>query len=462
MAQNHVPQFTVQHQPTQNQVHQLAVPAQQQLQQQATNMIQMPQHIPLNVQTMPQLHAQQQQIHVPQAYAAQPQPQTPAPHTPFPPHILHHQQQQPQRPANMHVQNIVQPPIPHAQQQEQNIQQPPQPQQPVEANINQQPRRADRIDTLPKTLKFDGLDSWKAFQQKFTRFSEIRNWRPQESRDYLGWCLEGRASEYYATIISQDGDIGFGHLMQKMEKRFGYKEIPETAQLKINSLSQESGERLEEWADRVFQLALRAYEGLPEDYMLKQAIKRICHGCTDKEAGQYAINLHPLTIEETIDNLKSFQYNHYAIYGKGRRDIREVTVCGEDAELSACSHATVAQVRPPRSQGEGVTQRMTKLEDQMGSLASSIEAVMKKMEALVRERPASPQRFRFNRSPQRNFERTRSPSRSPSPDLRCFHCGGTGHFRSACPSLKALNKPSKSVSFEDGAKPEGNDKGSGH
>lgn len=78
---------------------------------------------------------------------------------------------------------------------------------------------------------------------------------------------------------------------------------------------------------------------------------------------------------------------------------------------------------------------MTKLEDQMGSLASSIEAVMKKMEALVRERPASPQRFRFNRSPQRNFERTRSPSRSPSPDPRCFHCEGTGHFRSACPRL---------------------------
>lgn len=59
-------------------MHQLAVPAQQQMQQQAPNMIQMPQHIPLNVQTMPQLHAQQQQIHVPQAYVAQPQPQTPA------------------------------------------------------------------------------------------------------------------------------------------------------------------------------------------------------------------------------------------------------------------------------------------------------------------------------------------------------------------------------------------------
>lgn len=40
--------------------------------------------------------------------------------------------------------------------------------------------------------------------------------------------------------------------------------------------------------------------------MLKQAIKRICHGCMDKEAGQYAVNQHPDTIEETIEYLKSF------------------------------------------------------------------------------------------------------------------------------------------------------------
>jgi hypothetical protein len=68
--------------------------------------------------------------------------------------------------------------------------------------------------------------------------------------------------------------------MQKMEKRFGYKEIPETAQLKQVSIVQCLDESMEEWADRVFHLALRAYEGLLEEYMLKQTIKRICHGCT--------------------------------------------------------------------------------------------------------------------------------------------------------------------------------------
>lgn len=127
-------------------------------------------------------------------------------------------------------------------------------------------------------------------------------------------------------------------LMQKLQKRFGYKEIPETAQLKLSSLMQGTEEIMEEWADRVFQLALRAYEGLPEHYMLNQAIKRICHGCKDKDAGQFAINQHPDNIEETIDHLKSFQYNHQAIYGKVKKEVRKVSLCEEETENSVCSH----------------------------------------------------------------------------------------------------------------------------
>lgn len=149
---------------------------------------------------------------------------------------------------------------------------PPQ-QLPPHMPMRQVNNRHDRIDTLPKSLRYDGSDSWKAFQQKLMRFAEVKNWRPQESKDYLGWCLEGRASEYFATVVTQNADIGFLQLMQKLEKRFGYKKIPETAQLKMNSLMQANGESLEDWADRVFQLALRAYEGLPEEHMLKQAIK---------------------------------------------------------------------------------------------------------------------------------------------------------------------------------------------
>lgn len=61
---------------------------------------------------------------LPQAYIVQPR--TPPTRTPFPPYILH--EQQPLRPANMHVQNHAKPPFPHAKEQEPNFQQPQLPQ----------------------------------------------------------------------------------------------------------------------------------------------------------------------------------------------------------------------------------------------------------------------------------------------------------------------------------------------
>lgn len=108
---------------------------------------------------------------------------------------------------------------------------------------------------------------------------------------------------------------------------------------------------LEDWADRVFQLALRAYEGLPEEHMLEQAIKRICHGCMDKEAGQYAVNQHPDTIEETIEYLKRFHYNHQATFGRSRREVREILFEDNSEKL---------QVNAVNK--EGVRERMSRLE----------------------------------------------------------------------------------------------------
>jgi hypothetical protein len=40
--------------------------------------------------------------------------------------------------------------------------------------------------------------------------------------------------------------------------------------------------------------------------MYRQAIKRICHGCIDREAGQYVVNLNLDSVELTIDKIKSY------------------------------------------------------------------------------------------------------------------------------------------------------------
>ena len=57
----------------------------------------------------------------------------------------------------------------------------------------------ERVENLPKGLRYNGSENWNAF----------RAWKDGTARDYLCWSLEGKASEYFSTILERDPDIGF-------------------------------------------------------------------------------------------------------------------------------------------------------------------------------------------------------------------------------------------------------------
>ena len=187
-------------------------------------------------------------------------------------------------------------------------------------------RRRGKSVSLPLSLKFDGKSNWKAFYAKLSRCAEVSEWTEGECRDQLYWCLDGKASEYYALLVERNHDMAYKDLILKLEKRFGFRELPETAQVQFNNARQTPEELLEDWADRVLSLATRAFRELPEKHMYQQAVVRLCQGAADKEAGSYASNIRPKNIEETIDKMRWHQHNHQAIYGRTpRREVKQVS-----------------------------------------------------------------------------------------------------------------------------------------
>jgi hypothetical protein len=58
----------------------------------------------------------------------------------------------------------------------------------------------------------------------------LKGWHNDEARDQLCWCLEHKASEYFANLIERNAFIAFDEIMDKMEKRFGNIPQPDTAQ----------------------------------------------------------------------------------------------------------------------------------------------------------------------------------------------------------------------------------------
>jgi hypothetical protein len=65
------------------------------------------------------------------------------------------------------------------------------------------------------SLKFDGKSNWKAFYAKFSRYAEVSEWTEGECRDQLCWCLDGKASEYYALLVERNQEMVYMDLIRK-------------------------------------------------------------------------------------------------------------------------------------------------------------------------------------------------------------------------------------------------------
>ncbi|XP_060064026.1 uncharacterized protein LOC132544442 [Ylistrum balloti] len=98
--------------------------------------------------------------------------------------------------------------------------------------------------------------------------------------------------------------IDFYDIMNKLERRFGFKELPETSQAILRSAKQWPDKSLADWADRVPSISTKAYKDLPDEYMYQQAILTICQGALDKEAGQHTAMEEAQSIQEVAGSIK--------------------------------------------------------------------------------------------------------------------------------------------------------------
>ncbi|KAH3878357.1 hypothetical protein DPMN_002246 [Dreissena polymorpha] len=228
-----------------------------------------------------------------------------------------------------------------------------------------------RLQSLPKSLTYDGKVSWQAFLTKFGKFASIFEWTEEEKRNYLCLCLTDRASEFYALTTDRHTEMTYAAVVEKLERRFGYRELPKTAMVTFSSATQREEESLDEWADRVFTLAGKAFRELPDASMTQQAILRFCIGTREKEAGEQVINQRPQSIEQAIDKMKWAIHTHCLIYRRPKAE-KKMT-CAEAVQL--------AQTRV--GDQSKINGRVYALDKRVGRLEEKLDAVMGKLDKLL-------------------------------------------------------------------------------
>lgn len=182
-------------------------------------------------------------------------------------------------------------------------------------------RAREVIKSLPKNLTYDGTGNWSAFKMKFTRYTKTCEWTEDECLNCLCWCLVGKALDYYAVISKSKQIFSYKRLLKKLEERFGEHELPKTALSRFQQLTQNSGESLEEWSDRLLTLGSKAFKGLPDSYAEEQVIDRFCLGLPDKEAGEHVALKETGTIQQAIQAVRKYQRVHNTI--KPKRELKK-------------------------------------------------------------------------------------------------------------------------------------------
>ena len=216
--------------------------------------------------------------------------------------------------------------------------------------------------------------------------------------------------------MEREPHIDYFDVVNKLAKRFDIKDLPETIQMHFGFASQSAKETLIEWSDRVVTMAMRAFSDLSDTQVYKQAILKFCQGCLDKEAGLYALNQRPDTVEEAVDRIRWFQHTNQAIYGKQRRDARTVSETWDGQTMvrnMAKGEETKRRVQFQESvKPTPVDSQMSQRVDKLEKLVAELVVSFKSLSETIQRRSRSPARSR-NRS--------------------CFNCGEEGHWRQDCP-----------------------------
>ena len=281
-------------------------------------------------------------------------------------------------------------------------------------------RSRSKSPQLHKLPVFKGTESpnWESFIYQFERIAAHRGWPAHKKTFRLLDCLSDVALEY-ARRINQNGD--YKDLKRQLKQRFSRKEVPVLARRQLPFTKQYENEGVEEFAQRVYFLALDGYESCEGNMLEEIATETFLRGCRDKEAAMKAMDREPATLQKAVKYVRTAIANHRAVYGS-RGNTRPVTLAHRQASIPSREGSPANGLSPSRAEPKLSKPNDNKpsLDELINHLTTMVEKLTTTVQQSMGKQTSSStpaareQYYDKSRSPMGSPNRGRSPMRSPS------------------------------------------------
>lgn len=137
-------------------------------------------------------------------------------------------------------------------------------------------------------------------------------------------CLRDKALKFFSTrqlSLRSDYDL----LCQKLNEKFGRKDLPHTLRRLLQDVRQDPNEQLEDFAERTQGLAVDGYPETPDRFVEIVAIDAFLKGCYDKRAALVAMDKNPESLEKALQYVRGAVANQKVIMGGRKSEIKRVT-----------------------------------------------------------------------------------------------------------------------------------------
>ena len=255
------------------------------------------------------------------------------------------------------------------------------------------------------TFHGKATDDWIAFRVQFERIAHTYEWSLQTRLDKLIESLRGKATSFYGRLRRRERE-DYKTLRDLLEKRYGHLDPPHTLRYQLQAIRQGTEEELDEFAERVQQLAYEAHPKAADRTINDASVDSFLRGCKDKRAALKAMDRDPTTLAKAITLVKAAIHSRRALFGDTPK-VRKVSFNETNA-------------RGETSDSEGSSGRVG-----VSNTTHELRGAVEKLSHMVENMSS------WAQNPPRPG--VTSPRRSQSPaDSRCYRCGELGHFGRNC------------------------------